>query len=453
MPDTAFPGVIVAQKGSREHFLAARAFQRLGMLRQLVVDWYAPEGRAWRSLLAGVGGQRSVSALGARCDEVPPGLVRPMRGLGVWSKWVERAGSRNGGVYHAFLRTDAAFGRAVAGLTLPEHEVLFAYSYAALEALEAAKRAGRLAIVDQIDPGPVEFRLVVEEMRRFPELSGQPLEFPAPYFARAKREWEIADVIVVNSDWTRQAIIAEGADPKKIEIVPLSYEPERDHATTGLQDNKTPRGPVVSGPVVSSPMVSGPVVSGQWSGGHGWSRGPLKVLWLGQVNVRKGIHYLLEAARLLEHEKIEFHIAGPLRVRPEVMKQSSSSVRWLGPVPRSQAFRLYQECDLFVLPTLSDGFAITQLEALANGLPVITTPNCGRVVEHGKTGFVVPARNSDALAEAIRKFTRDRDLAPAMAPACHAAAAAFSIDAYGKTLVNVIEKQLNVNPESFRGES
>jgi glycosyltransferase involved in cell wall biosynthesis len=65
---------------------------------------------------------------------------------------------------------------------------------------------------------------------------------------------------------------------------------------------------------------------------------------------------------------------------------------------------------VFVLPTLSDGFAITQLEAMAHGLPVVTTPNCGRVVTDGVDGFIVPARDSRALADALVRLDSDRSL-------------------------------------------
>lgn len=95
--------------------------------------------------------------------------------------------------------------------------------------------------------------------------------------------------------------------------------------------------------------------------------------------------------------------------------------------------------DVFVLPTLSDGFAITQLEALAHGLPVITTPNCGRVVEDGKTGFIVPPRDSQKLAEAILRFVRNRDLVRQMRPHCLEAVKSYSIKSYGERLKKLIE--------------
>jgi glycosyltransferase involved in cell wall biosynthesis len=113
-----------------------------------------------------------------------------------------------------------------------------------------------------------------------------------------------------------------------------------------------------------------------------------------------------------------------------------------GPVSRDRAAEWYQQADVFILPTLSDGFALTQLEALAHGLPVIVTPNCGRVVEEGKTGFIIPPRDPQALADAILRFVRNPGLAREMAPICREAVKAFSVETYGKQLIEIIEKHL-----------
>jgi glycosyltransferase involved in cell wall biosynthesis len=165
------------------------------------------------------------------------------------------------------------------------------------------------------------------------------------------------------------------------------------------------------------------------------------VLWLGQVNVRKGIHYLVEAARLLEREAVEFIVAGPIQIRREYMAGAPGNIKWLGPVPRNLATKLYAESDVFVLPTLSDGFALTQLEAIAHGLPVITTPNCGRVVEQGKTGYIVPARDGEALAHGIMRFVSNRGLAAEMRPTCLEAVKRYTLEEYGKRLTGIIEKR------------
>ena len=74
---------------------------------------------------------------------------------------------------------------------------------------------------------------------------------------------------------------------------------------------------------------------------------------------------------------------------------------FLGTVTRQAVGNLYRRSDLFVLATISDGFALTQIEAMSYGLPVIATPNCGPVVTPGVDGLIVPAYDGAALAEAI----------------------------------------------------
>ena len=439
--------VLVAQKGAREHFLAARALHQRGILAGLVTDWYAfgrqnagilkteklkPEKSqhlsvpAFQRLISGFSvsafqhfGRQGQGALAARAEGIPDDLVHAMRLRSFWWKWRVRKAAQRGCLYDGYVETDAAFGRAVAGMNLPEHEAFFGYSYASLEMLVAEKQRGKLTILDQIDPGVMEFRLVAEEMARFPELAGPPPRFPAAHCRRNQQEWELADIIVVNSEWTREAIIAEGAEAGKIEVLPLAFETNAEMLKT-----ETPK----SNGISASQNVS---VSDFSS---------LRVLFLGQVNVRKGIHYLMEAARLLEHEKVHFDVVGPIGILPGAVASAPPNLTFHGPVSRDRAAEWYQKADVFILPTLSDGFAITQLEAMSHGLPVIVTPNCGQVVKDNVTGNVVPPRDSQALAEAILQFVRNPKLAAEMSPLCIEASRAFSIESYGTKLVGIIEK-------------
>jgi glycosyltransferase involved in cell wall biosynthesis len=401
--------IIVAQKGAREHYAVAQALHQRGMLAGLITDWYAFEHDKKRKAFQLFGGLGQ-SALAARCETIPDELVHSFPFRTLFWKWRVRRLAAQGRLYEAYAKTDEAFASAVARLKLPPHDVFFGYSYASLEMLRAEKQRGMLTVLDQIDPGAVEFRIVADEMKQHPEIAGPPPEFPTNNFDRNRREWELADIIIVNSEWSRKAIVAEGADPKTIEVLPLAYEVDAGNRKSEIGNRK--------------------------------SEGPLRVLWLGQVNVRKGIHYLMAAARLLEGENVRFDVVGPLGILPEAAASAPRNLTFHGPVSRDRAAEWYRQSDVFVLPTLSDGFALTQLEALAHGLPVIATPNCGSVVEHGKTGFIVPSRDAGALADAIRKFAADRTLSASMAPACLAAVNAYSVETYGKRLVEMIRTQL-----------
>ena len=78
-------------------------------------------------------------------------------------------------------------------------------------------------------------------------------------------------------------------------------------------------------------------------------------------------------------------------------------MKWVGPVTRNQAAEFYRDADVFILPTLSDGFAITQLEAQAHRLPVISSKCCGGVVENGRNGIVLEEPSAARIVAVIRE--------------------------------------------------
>jgi hypothetical protein len=165
-------------------------------------------------------------ALGATAPDLPRDRVIALNAFGLRSRWTLRQADRAGRLLEAMRDDDQRFAQRVAALPLPPHDVLFAYSYAALEALQAARARGALAVVDQIDPGRVEWDLVQEEALRWPDYA-QPEPAPAPgYYERAQAEWRAADVTLVNSEWSRRALVQQGADPRRIAVLPLAYEAE-----------------------------------------------------------------------------------------------------------------------------------------------------------------------------------------------------------------------------------
>jgi glycosyltransferase involved in cell wall biosynthesis len=412
--------VVVSQKGAREHFLAARALHRKGALACLVLDWYVPKARLIRGFFSFVTrylGSSGRAAMAAKVDEIPDTLIKVNWISGLIGKWRQRSGCFRTSSQERNMKADIAFTRTVARMPLPDHDVFFGYSYMSLEMLEIEKKKGVLAIIDQIDPGPVEFHLVAEEMSRYPELAGPGPAYPQAYYDRLKQEWDLADVIIVNSEWSRDALISEGVPTGKIEVLPLAYEGAQVQRGKGEDDG-----------LINTESME---------------RRPLHILWLGQVNVRKGIHYLIEAARLLVGRNIHFDIVGPIGINREAMKSTPANMTFHGAVSRDRSAEYYRLADVFVLPTLSDGFAITQLEAMSYGLPVITTPHCGKVVQDGKNGFVVPASDAKALAEAISRFDEDRGLASRMCGDCLETVKEFSIENYGERLMGIISKHRN----------
>jgi glycosyltransferase involved in cell wall biosynthesis len=129
---------------------------------------------------------------------------------------------------------------------------------------------------------------------------------------------------------------------------------------------------------------------------------PLRVLFLGQVILRKGIAALLEAAQALRNQPIEFWLVGSQGIARPSPTQQQERVRWMGSVPRSATAKYYQQADVFLFPTLSDGFGLTQLEAQAWKLPVIASRYCGAVVKDRVGGLILQEVTGEAIANALQ---------------------------------------------------
>ena len=130
-----------------------------------------------------------------------------------------------------------------------------------------------------------------------------------------------------------------------------------------------------------------------------------QILFVGEPDLRKGIHYLALAAERLRTRghAYEFRVAGS--VNPAVRQQPVCRyLHFLGRVPRDRIQEEFATADLFVLPTLSEGFGVVQLESLACGVPVVVTANCAPVVRDGIEGRIVADRDPVALADAIAEI-------------------------------------------------
>lgn len=359
-------GVVVAQLGARQHYAIPQECLAHGALVRLHTDFWNPLPTTFRTAAARLGGSVVRRLVGRQAD-IPDRFVRTHAVAAIrWQLRLRQARDRIA-EYDAYVRWGQEFAIRVArALDRERFTTFFGFSSASLEALQRARELGALCVVDEIAPTHLEDEIVADELERFPNWEPSFRPTPPQFLDRLQSEWEVADRIVVNSQWTQKALGAKHVAMSKIHVVPISYQAR-----------------IAS--IVPRSMRANV---------------PLKILWLGTLCLRKGLPYALEAARLLQAAPVHFTFAGPSPI--DLSKVSwPQNATYVGQVPRAEAQAIWADHDVFMLPTLSDGFAITQIEALAHGLPVITTPNCGEVVEHGLNGLVVPPRDPKALADAI----------------------------------------------------
>lgn len=166
---------------------------------------------------------------------------------------------------------------------------------------------------------------------------------------------------------------------------------------------------------------------------------PFRIITVG-LSLRKGTPYLLEAASRLGltggrgGPDMEICLAGA--VAPDVaavLRETPVPVRLLGALSHAELAPVYRSASVFVLPSVEEGMALSVLEALASGLPVVATPNTGAadIITHGHEGLIVPVRDAAALAEALLELYEDESKRRAMAEAAAETAGKWTWDAYG----------------------
>jgi glycosyltransferase involved in cell wall biosynthesis len=150
----------------------------------------------------------------------------------------------------------------------------------------------------------------------------------------------------------------------------------------------------------------------------GRNKSGLRVLFVGTMTQRKGLADLFMAMKLLGRSEIELVVLGTPLLPLQFYKGNYSGFKYEPPRHHRAVRELMLTCDVLVLPSIVEGRAMVQMEALSCGLPIVVTPNAGAedLVDSGRTGFLVPIRAPEALAERINWIADNRDWADDMRP-------------------------------------
>ncbi len=345
---------------------------------------------------------------------------------------------------------------------------------------ERAKRAGKKFVLDQSVGHPLSRACAVREA------GGDETMWPEAFVPRTDvvkeaeaQEHALADIVVVASSFSKKTLVENGVAEAKIRVLPYGVGGEfiaagaakirglQDHGTSGLQGEEE---------------------AGQEARGEGRAHGahfdsdnfeiltdllpatsdsslatkPFRFLYAGYLTKRKGIGVLVQAwqgARGMgrEDKGNGLEVGGGGRAHGahfdrdhfEILKQNAElrlvgggeqpsalprGVVCLGQTPREALLREMSEADVFVFPSLFEGFALVILEAMAAGLPVITTPNTAGpdLIEDGKEGLIVPAGDVKALQNAMESLLNDPERARAMGRAAHEKAKEYTWEKYGE---------------------
>ena len=297
---------------------------------------------------------------------------------------------------------------------------VYAYEDGALESFRAAKERGLTCVYDL----PIAYwetlrRLLREEAERRPRWAdtlGGGIRDSQEKLDRKSAELELADVVVGPGSFVMDSLPDWAADKRRI-VSPFG-SPVTDTA---------------------------PALAAQKP-----SDGKLRVLFVGSMGQRKGLGDLFEAMRLLNNPRVELVVLGSQLAPMEFYRGEYADFTYEPTRPHAGVLELMASCDVFCLPSIVEGRALVMQEAMSRGLPVIITPNTGGadLVVPDETGFLVPIRDPQAIADAIQWFDDHREELPRMSAAARRHAEGYTWPAYGGTVARELESLLSHTPSA-----
>jgi len=295
---------------------------------------------------------------------------------------------------------------------------VYAYEDCAEQLFLAARDLGLRRVYDL----PIAYwetaqRLLREEAQRYPDWEPTLLATRDSIgkLSRKARELELAELVICPSQFVLESLPADARARKKCLFTPFGS------------------------PVVDLNGEKPRKLSG------------LRVLFAGALTQRKGLADLFAAMNMTNSREIQLVVMGSLLQPLAWYRHRFSDFVYESPRPHEDFLRLMQSCDVFVLPSIVEGRALVQQEAMACGLPLIATRNAGAddLIEEGVTGFLVPIRSPAAIAEKISWCAANRSRLSGMGIAAKQRAGELRWHAYGETIVSAIRELIDEQHRQF----
>ena len=305
---------------------------------------------------------------------------------------------------HSYLALDK---KVSSKLTKEGSQVLHAYEDGAYYSFKRAKELGIQCSYElPIAHWATVRRLLAEEAERYPqwEPTLESTREPEEKLFRKEEELRMAERITCPSQFVLDSI------PKEF----------KQNTPCQVSSFGSPGSQPSEGEIVTKPSNS------------------LKLLFVGSMSQRKGLADLFEAMKLVKKEPVTLSVLGQPSLPMEFYRKQFSDFQYFPPCSNQKVREIMMKHDMLVLPSIIEGRALVQQEALSCGLPIIVTPNTGGedLVEEGLTGNLVPIQSPEKLAQCILKNLEERNSLKEKKVECLTKAQQYSWEEYASKIID-----------------
>lgn len=378
--------VVTVHSGARDAYQVASALEEDGRLETLITDLFWPVETKRAALASAILPARLVQQLRARsAPSIPASCVRSEIIPGLLTLLLDKWKTAPFAWRRAATRwTDDKLGKTAGQIAARKGAALLSYSYYGHSAFSHFKSEAP-SLLFQLHPHPASMRrILAAELAKHPDCAASleqewELALPESDYQRLVDETRMPQAWLAASTFTKNTLVENGIPGDRVHVVPYGVDLERFRpAARPVPIDRT-----------------------------------LRLLFVGRINQRKGIKYLLEALRLLPGRNIELTVCGRVVDDLRLFDAYRRQVTIRPSVSHRELVDAYQSADLFVFPSVAEGFGHVLLESMACGLPVLSTSATAAtdLVTQGENGFVVDAANATQIAERIEwALANRRDL-------------------------------------------
>lgn len=286
-----------------------------------------------------------------------------------------------------------------------DYSFVIGFNNYCLQQMKKLKKEGKIIFLEQrIAHVNTELQIYRKEFGEYPSNLSKIM------INRKLKEYELADYIIVPSEFVWESMVNNGIPREKLILIPYGYNPQLFYhiEKSNKKDN-----------------------------------GELRLLFVGQIGYRKGVKYLLEAVNNLKKQgyKLDLKLVGNVDKNFKACLNKFQNIfTHINFLPQKELLQLYNDSDVFVFPSLCEGSALVTYEALACGLPIITTKNAGSVVRDRKEGLIIKPFSTKDIENALIYMVNNPEDVKRMKQNALRTAQNYTWEAYADRLIQEIEK-------------